>query len=42
MIRIFCCILLSSILLGCGSVPLKAPCDIHAIQCGSKTKINTW
>ncbi len=35
-------LLLSYVLAACASDPLKAPCDVHAHFCGTKTKINQW
>ncbi|HSW69153.1 MAG TPA: hypothetical protein VLI69_03200 [Gammaproteobacteria bacterium] len=35
------CVLLS-VLTGCASQGLKAPCDQYASFCGKKTKINHW
>lgn len=33
-------LMLVSLLVGCASQPLKAPCDYHATFCGKKIKIN--
>lgn len=38
----FTLILLSLVIVGCSSYPLKAPCNEYATFCGTKTKINHW
>lgn len=34
--------LISVLISGCVSKPLKAPCNEYATFCGTKTKINQW
>lgn len=40
--KLFVIFLTSWLLSACVSKPLRAPCDVHASFCGTKTKINQW
>lgn len=41
-IKLMLLTLLGSLITGCASEGLKAPCNQYASFCGSKTKINHW